>query len=130
MNRQTQQQTLGTMLEEYRAGTRGLPTYAELAAVVGSDHDGHAAINAAQRPSLFDEITGTAGKSSGPVHVRAGGMPMVFDDVPITAEAIETAARLCDEQAVEWDSDAVVNNKNYPAHCAALIRAMGQRGCP
>lgn len=129
MNRQTRQQTLGTMLEEYRAGTRGLPTYAELAAVVGSDHDGHAAINAALRPSLFDEITGTAAKSSGPVHVRAGGMPLVFDDAATAAEVIETAARLCDEQASEWDSDAVVSDKNYAAHCAALIRAMTQRGC-
>lgn len=130
MTAQTQLKALGDHLAEYRAGTRGFPTYAELVAIVGSDHDGHAAINAALGPSTFDVITGTASKGGGPVHVRADGMPMVFDDVPITAEAIETAARLCDEQAVEWDSDAVVNNKNYPAHCAALIRAMGQRGCP
>ncbi|QMV33109.1 hypothetical protein KMC49_gp41 [Ralstonia phage Firinga] len=36
---------LKTILEQYRNGERGLPTYDELAAIVGGDHDGHAQIN-------------------------------------------------------------------------------------
>ncbi|NUA26137.1 hypothetical protein [Cupriavidus basilensis] len=86
-----------------------------------------AAINAAQGPSIFDVITGTAGKAGGPIHVRAAGMPLALDDAPTTVEAIGAAARLCDEQAAEWDSDAVVSDKNYAAHCATPIRAMGKR---
>ncbi|UAW00974.1 hypothetical protein [Ralstonia phage RPZH3] len=38
-------QVLKTILEQYRNGERGLPTYGELAAIVGGDHDGHALIN-------------------------------------------------------------------------------------
>lgn len=84
-----------------------------------------APVNAAQGPSIFDVITGTAGKGGSPTHVQAEGMTLDFDDATTTTEAIEAAARLCDEQAAEWDSDAVVSDKNYAAHCAALIRAMG-----
>lgn len=36
---------LKTILEQYRNGERGMPTYDELAAIAGSDHDGHAQIN-------------------------------------------------------------------------------------
>ncbi|QKW95353.1 hypothetical protein [Ralstonia phage RPZH6] len=36
---------LKTILEQYRNGERGMPTYDELAAIVGGDHDGHARIN-------------------------------------------------------------------------------------
>lgn len=38
-------QVLKTILEQYRNGERGLPTYDELAAIAGGDHDGHARIN-------------------------------------------------------------------------------------
>lgn len=94
---------------------------------VGQTHRRPAAIKTAQGPSVFDVITGTADKDGGPVHVQAAGMPLALDDAPTTTEAIEAAARLCDEQAAEWDSDAVVSDKNYAAHCAALIRAMGAK---
>lgn len=33
---------LKKILEQYRNGERGLPTYSELAAIAGGDHDGHA----------------------------------------------------------------------------------------
>lgn len=36
---------LKTILEQYRNGERGMPTYDELAAIAGGDHDGHARIN-------------------------------------------------------------------------------------
>jgi len=106
VSHQTQLRAVGDHLTEHRAGTRGLSTYAKLAAKVGNDLDRHAAINAAQRPSVFDVITGTAGKGGGPVHIRADRSPMIFDDASNTAGAIVTAARLCGEQV---------------AHCALLI---------
>ncbi|CAH0532127.1 hypothetical protein UAM5_00010 [Ralstonia phage UAM5] len=50
---------LKQILEQYRAGERGLPTYDELAAIVGADHDGHAQINetAVRQTSLNDELS-------------------------------------------------------------------------
>lgn len=38
---------LKTILEQYRNGERGMPTYDELAAIADGDHDGHARINGA-----------------------------------------------------------------------------------
>lgn len=40
-------QVLKKILEQYRNGERGMPTYDELAAIAGGDHDGHARINGA-----------------------------------------------------------------------------------
>ena len=34
----------------------------------------------------------------------------------------EACAQLCDAEGDEWDSDEVVTEKNYAAHCAQLIR--------
>ncbi len=42
----------------------------------------------------------------------------------VRGDAFEAMAKLCDEQAREWDSDAVVLCKNYARHCAALIRGL------
>lgn len=36
----------------------------------------------------------------------------------------EQCAQVCAEQGSEWDSDAVVTEKNYAQHCADLIRAL------
>lgn len=41
----------------------------------------------------------------------------------IRREVIEECALICDRQGEEWDSDLVVTEKNYAAHCARLIRA-------
>ena len=37
----------------------------------------------------------------------------------------EACAKVCDAEGSEWDSDDVVTEKNYAAHCAAAIRARG-----
>ncbi|MFY3310923.1 hypothetical protein [Achromobacter ruhlandii] len=40
--------------------------------------------------------------------------------------ALEDAARICDAEGQEWDSDAVITEKNYAEHCARRIRALKQ----
>lgn len=40
----------------------------------------------------------------------------------VAAERAVCAA-ICDAEGAEWDSDAVVTEKNYAAHCANRIRA-------
>lgn len=37
----------------------------------------------------------------------------------------EACAAICDAEGREWDSDDVVTEKNYAAHCAHRIRARG-----
>lgn len=39
-------------------------------------------------------------------------------------EALAEAAEICPEEGREWDSDAVVTDKNYAEHCAQRIRAI------
>lgn len=43
----------------------------------------------------------------------------------VTAER-EACAKVCDTEGREWDSDDIVTEKNYAAHCAAAIRARGE----
>jgi len=43
----------------------------------------------------------------------------------VRADEREQCAQICDAQGKEWDSDAVITEKNYAAHCAAAIRAQG-----
>ena len=40
----------------------------------------------------------------------------------IRAEDLEEAAKVCDAAGDEWDSDAVITEKNYAHACAAAIR--------
>ena len=43
----------------------------------------------------------------------------------VAAAEREACARVCDAEGREWDSDDVVTEKNYAAHCATAIRARG-----
>lgn len=50
-------------------------------------------------------------------------MPELVRFAAIVAAAERDAcAQLCDAEGDEWDSDEVVTEKNYAAHCAQLIR--------
>lgn len=44
----------------------------------------------------------------------------------VTAER-EACAAICDAEGLEWDSNDVVTEKNYAAHCAAAIRSRGRK---
>lgn len=47
--------------------------------------------------------------------------------VALVAAAERAAcAKVCDAEGREWNSDDVVTEKNYAAHCAAAIRARGE----
>lgn len=48
-----------------------------------------------------------------------------FADLVAAAERA-ACAKVCDAEGREWDSDDVVTEKNYAAHCAAAIRARGE----
>lgn len=52
------------------------------------------------------------------------GKPRLMPECAAEAER-EACARLCDAEARKWDSDDVVTEKNYAAHCANIIRARG-----
>lgn len=43
----------------------------------------------------------------------------------VAAAEREACAAICDAEGREWDSDDVVTEKNYAAHCAHRIRARG-----
>lgn len=43
----------------------------------------------------------------------------------IAASEREACAKVCDAEGSAWDSDDVVTEKNYAAHCAKAIRARG-----
>ena len=43
----------------------------------------------------------------------------------VAAVEREACAAICDAEGREWDSDDVVTEKNYAAHCAHRIRARG-----
>ena len=43
----------------------------------------------------------------------------------VAAVEREACARVCDAEGREWDSDDIVTEKNYAAHCAEEIRARG-----
>lgn len=45
----------------------------------------------------------------------------------VAAAEREACASICDAEGLEWDSDDVVAEKNYAAHCAAVIRARGNQ---
>ncbi|QMV32672.1 hypothetical protein F1_00046 [Ralstonia phage Heva] len=90
---------LKTILEQYRNGERGLPTYEELAAIVGSDHDGHAQINGAQAdvrpvgwrpafPSHRGDFTRGVPSDATVEHLRAQGVEIEYAySRPATSEA-------------------------------------------
>ena len=40
------------------------------------------------------------------------------------SEALEEAARICDAQSKEWDSDSLITEKDYAEFCAVSIRAL------
>jgi hypothetical protein len=42
--------------------------------------------------------------------------------------ALARAVHICDQEAAEWDSDAVVTDKNYAATCASRIRELAREG--
>ena len=44
------------------------------------------------------------------------------------ARILEEAAKVCDAQGDEWDSDAVITEKNYAHACAAAIRNLSSAG--
>jgi len=44
--------------------------------------------------------------------------------------SLEQAARICDAEGQEWDSDAVITEKNYAEHCARRIRALKGSAAP
>jgi hypothetical protein len=39
-------------------------------------------------------------------------------------DALKVAAEICSEEGREWDSDAVITEKNYAEHCAQRIRTI------
>ena len=39
-------------------------------------------------------------------------------------EVIEKCAKVCDDQATEWDSDSQITHLNYAEHCAMVIRSL------
>ena len=43
----------------------------------------------------------------------------------VAAAEREACAAICDAEGREWDSDGVVTEKNYAAHCAVAISARG-----
>ena len=45
----------------------------------------------------------------------------------VAAAEREACAKVCDAEGREWDSDSVVTEKNYAAHCAAAIRTRGNQ---
>ena len=45
----------------------------------------------------------------------------------VAAAEREACARVCDAEGHEWDSDGVMTEKNYAAHCAAVIRTRGNQ---
>jgi Lar family restriction alleviation protein len=67
-------------------------------------------------PPMFmtEAILGYIGK------LRAG----TLTGEQIRDAALEEAANVCDDQSREWNSDSVVTEKNYAAHCANEIRAL------
>ncbi|CAB3928219.1 hypothetical protein LMG26858_06178 [Achromobacter anxifer] len=44
--------------------------------------------------------------------------------------SLEQAARICDAEGQEWDSDAVITEKNYAEHCGRRIRALKGSAAP
>ena len=42
-------------------------------------------------------------------------------------EVLERAAKVCDEQGNEWDSDSQITHLNYAEHCAMVIRAFKKK---
>lgn len=45
----------------------------------------------------------------------------------VAAAEREACAQLCEAQAIEWDSDAQIAEKNYAGYCADAIRARGNK---
>lgn len=43
-------------------------------------------------------------------------------------EGLEMAAKICDEEGDEWDSDRVITEKNYARHAGARILAIDPAG--
>ncbi|QMV33026.1 hypothetical protein 3Fb_00023 [Ralstonia phage Eline] len=131
---------LKTILEQYRNGERGLPTYEELAAIVGSDHDGHVQINGAQAdvrpvgwrpafPSHRGDFTRGVPSDATVEHLRAQGVEIEYAySRPATSEAAR-AEELRHALAVARDHMRVMSNwikfsdpAAYSWSCAVIDR--------
>lgn len=68
---------------------------------------------------IYQIVTGGAGEPGD----WNGAEPVKIALQEIRAEERERAARICDEEADEWDSDCLITHKNYAAACASRIRS-------
>ena len=122
---------LKTILEAYRSGERGLPTYAELVEI-------DAALRAqADAGPVAWRVTGhwKDGGEAGPFfyteerladmhleHLASGvSVPLYILPAPEAAQALREAISICQQEGDEWDSDNVQLTKNYAHACRDRI---------